>query len=110
MVHRRKYDPSNKKRVFESLCREILAARLKVTLDEQLGRETSPMVKRLSRMKLPPIVHGDDFSGEARAKQERIHRSKYDPTNKERVFQTLRREILAARLKVTLDEQLGRET
>lgn len=31
-------------------------------------------------------------------------RRTYDPTRKEQVFATLRREILAARLKVTLDE------
>ncbi|GAA1350923.1 hypothetical protein GCM10009636_10620 [Arthrobacter koreensis] len=35
------------------LKREILAARLKVVLDEQLGRETSQTVYQLSEMKLP---------------------------------------------------------
>ena len=53
---RRKYNPDRKDQVFDTLRREILAARLKVTLDEQLKRETSPTVKRLSQMKLPPIV------------------------------------------------------
>lgn len=42
-----------KHRMFERLRREILAARLKVTLDEQLKRETSPTVKALAGMKLP---------------------------------------------------------
>ncbi|MBG6226269.1 hypothetical protein IWX63_002859 [Arthrobacter sp. CAN_A2] len=28
---------------------------MKVTLDEQLGRETSPEVKSLAEIKLPPI-------------------------------------------------------
>lgn len=49
-------DPTNKEQVFATLRREILAARLKVTLDEQLGRATSPTVTRLSKMKLPPIA------------------------------------------------------
>ncbi|WP_146069186.1 hypothetical protein [Arthrobacter sp. ZGTC412] len=80
--------------MFESLRREILTARLKVTLDEQLGRETSPTVKRLSMMALPPTVHSDDSFGEARAKQEGLHRGNYDRPSKERVFESLRREIL----------------
>jgi hypothetical protein len=52
---RRRYNPARKDQVFDTLRREILAARLKVTLDEQLHRETSETVKRLSEMKLPPI-------------------------------------------------------
>lgn len=56
MTIQRKYDPRSKEQVFNTLRREILAARLKVTLDEQLGRTTSSTVKRLSKMKLPPIV------------------------------------------------------
>lgn len=49
-------DPGlSKDQVFETLRREILAARLKVTLDEQLHRKTSPTVKRLAKMKLPPV-------------------------------------------------------
>ncbi|MDJ0356061.1 hypothetical protein [Paenarthrobacter sp. PH39-S1] len=55
MTYRRTYDPANRDQVFATLRREILAARLKVTLDEQLGRQTSPTVKRLAGMKLPPI-------------------------------------------------------
>ncbi|MDR6436870.1 hypothetical protein J2790_002013 [Paenarthrobacter nicotinovorans] len=47
---------ARKEQVFKKLRREILAARLKVTLDEQLNRKTSPTVKRLSEMKLPPIA------------------------------------------------------
>jgi hypothetical protein len=49
-------DPTRKVQVFATLRGEILAARLKVTLDEQLNRETSPTVKALAQMKLPPIV------------------------------------------------------
>lgn len=43
-------------RLLRVLRREILAARLKVTLDEQLNRETSTTVKALAQMKLPLIV------------------------------------------------------
>ncbi|KIA72657.1 hypothetical protein ANMWB30_24250 [Arthrobacter sp. MWB30] len=46
--------------MFKKLRREILAARLKVTLDEQLNRKTSPTVRRLSEMKLPPIIKSAD--------------------------------------------------
>jgi hypothetical protein len=49
-------DPPTKDQVFATLRREVLAARLKVTLDDQLGRDTSPTVRRLAGMKLPPIV------------------------------------------------------
>lgn len=56
MAVRRKYDPTNKDQVYRTLRREILAARLKVTLDERLNRETSPEVLALSIMTLPPIV------------------------------------------------------
>lgn len=48
-------DPERRDQVLRTLRREILAARLKVTLDEQLNRETSPTVKRRARMKLPPV-------------------------------------------------------
>lgn len=56
MMMERAYDPTDKAKVFRALRQEILAARLKVVLDEQLGRETSPVVLQLSRMKLPPII------------------------------------------------------
>lgn len=56
MTDRRTYDLTRKEQVFATLRREILAARLKVTLDEQLHRETSPTVKHLTGMKLPPIA------------------------------------------------------
>lgn len=56
-------NPAKTNQIFAMLSREILAARLKVTLDNQLGRETSPTVTRLAGMKLPPIArpgrHGD---------------------------------------------------
>lgn len=48
-------DPAKTNQVFALLHREILAARLKAILDNQLGRETSPTVKFLAGMQLPSI-------------------------------------------------------
>ena len=45
----------NKAELFRVLRREILAARLKVTLDRELGRVTSPVVFRLAGMRLPRV-------------------------------------------------------
>lgn len=56
MMTERPYDPTNRAQVVGELRREILAARLRVVLDERLGRETPPVLLQLSRMKLPPIV------------------------------------------------------
>lgn len=104
MAIRRTYDPANKDEVFSTLRREILAARLMVTLSGQLHRETSPTVKLLAGMKLPwivrPTCRADDV---ANHDSKNLHR-------KDHIFSTLRREILAARLMVTLDGQLNRET
>lgn len=63
MNSRRRYNPAHKDEVFDTLRREILAARLRVTLDEQLNRETPVEVKKLSRMKLPPIVRPSTEAG-----------------------------------------------
>lgn len=57
---------NRKEEVFDTLRREILAARLKVTLDEQLKRPTSPTVKRLAGMKLPPVVRPHRSVGKTR--------------------------------------------
>lgn len=61
MVFSRAYYPENRGQVFDTLRREILAARLKVTLDRELKRETSEMVMRLAGMKLPPIVQMTNY-------------------------------------------------
>ncbi|WP_269936486.1 hypothetical protein [Arthrobacter sp. HY1533] len=47
--------PVGSGQLLETLRREILAARLKVTLDDQLRRGTSQTVKHLAEMTLPPI-------------------------------------------------------
>ena len=49
-------NPAKTNQIFATLSREILAARLKIALDNQLGRETSQTVTRLAGMKLPPIA------------------------------------------------------
>lgn len=54
-----RYDGKTKAEMFHILRREILAARLKVTLDKQLGRLTSDTVRRLAAMDLPPIITED---------------------------------------------------
>lgn len=53
---RRTYDPNNRDQVLSALRRQILAAQLKVTLDEQLGRDTSQKVIELSKRELPPLI------------------------------------------------------
>lgn len=105
MISRRHYNPSNKDQVLDTLHREILAARLKVTLDDQLDRETSPTVQRLAKMKLPPIVRLSSHDADGRSCEGQVAF-----TRKEHLIDTLRREISAARLKVTLDQELSRST
>lgn len=77
-----------------------MAARLKVNLDEQLNRKLSPTAMALSRTKLPWIV----------VPSQRLPDEAGPLSYKEQMFERLRRKILTARLKVTLDEQLNRET
>ncbi|TJY67340.1 hypothetical protein E4J89_15775 [Arthrobacter sp. CAU 1506] len=65
VTYRRNYDPTNREEVASVLRKEIRAARLKITLDKKLGRETSPHVKLLAGMTLPPLVRGNRRSGTA---------------------------------------------
>lgn len=53
------YAHKTKAEMFDILRHEILAARLKVTLDRELGRTTSDKVRRLAGMTLPPIIRED---------------------------------------------------
>lgn len=48
------YSQMSTDELFDVLRREILAARLKLALDEELGRSSTPMQKRLAGMSLPP--------------------------------------------------------
>lgn len=52
---RTRYGPDGRDRVLNVLRREILAAGLKVTLDRELGRPTSPQVMKLSLLELLPL-------------------------------------------------------
>ncbi|MGW6174344.1 hypothetical protein ACWF5H_12680 [Arthrobacter sp. NPDC055138] len=101
---RRTCDPTNEGAAAGTSRREILVARLKVSMNELLGRDTPSKAMRQSRMKLAPIFRRHSQGDQV------AHSRTGGPTNKERVFETLRREILAARLKVTLDEELDRQT
>lgn len=58
-------DPGRGPWVFRTVRREILAARLKVILDEQLDRYTSPMVQYLAQMGLPAIAPSHLSSSDA---------------------------------------------
>ncbi|MGJ9426853.1 hypothetical protein ACHABX_13545 [Nesterenkonia halotolerans] len=49
-----KYAGLSKEQMFDILRREILAARLKITLDMRQGRTTPPEVQGLAAMELPP--------------------------------------------------------
>jgi len=67
MTLRRTYDPANREQVASTLRKEIRAARLKITLDKKLGRETSPQGQLLAGLTLPPLVRKVDRSGDAKA-------------------------------------------
>lgn len=127
MSERKRVCPETRDELFAKLRWSILIARLKVTLDQEFNRESTPGQEALAAMKLPPLrskqqpvagctclqLHHQDVSGKRRSpvcapvpetqSQSRAER-------KRQLFDRLRREILAARLKVTLDEQLNRET
>ncbi len=45
-----------KEELLKTLRREIFAAQMKVILDKEFGRETSPTVKKLAKMTMPPIT------------------------------------------------------
>ncbi|MCH8560344.1 hypothetical protein [Nesterenkonia sp. DZ6] len=50
------YDLKSKAEIFYILRREILAARLKISLDKKFGRPTSEKVRRFAAMDLPPVI------------------------------------------------------
>ena len=104
MTKSTKYRRMGKGTVSNVLRREIRAARLKVILDQELGRPTSDEVKRLAAMDLPPIVRRD-YQDENAAGRRTCGVATEDP-----VPGTHRREILVARLKVSVNELLGRDT
>lgn len=52
----RTYDPTQRDQVINTLRSEILAARLKVTLDKKRNKDSSALVKKLAALKLPSLV------------------------------------------------------
>lgn len=68
--------------------RDQAAARLRITLDQKLGRETPDSVTKLANIDFPTVVPEDPV----------------EYTN------FIRAQILRARLQVTVDRKLGRET
>lgn len=58
------YAKKSKAEMFHILRREILAARLKVTLDKKRKRPTSDKIRRLAAMELPPIIRESDSSAQ----------------------------------------------
>ena len=84
--------------------RGIRAAQLRITLDEVQGRQTPEAVVRLAQLtppKLPsPFVTLRTPDGKLRT----------DPASRRVLAMHVRRNILAAQLRVTLDKQRGRAT
>ena len=84
--------------------RGIRAAQLRITLDEVQGRQTPEAVVRLAHLtppKLPsPFVTLRTPDGKLRT----------DPESRRVLAMHVRRNILAAQLRVTLDKQRGRAT
>lgn len=87
-----------------ALRQKILKARLRVTLDEQLGRTTPESAKKLAALDLPPFVRVP------RQNESAEDRRACDPQNGDPMVGASRREILRARLKVSLNGLLGRDT
>lgn len=94
---------THKEQLLRTLEREIFAAEMKVILDKELGRPTSPTVRRLAALKMPPIY-------EQRSARGKTDQPASGRARKEQLLRTLRREIFAAEMKVILDKELGRET
>lgn len=86
---------ASRERTAVRIRRNIRAARLRVTLDGALGRETPPAVVQLSQMPLPLLPSaGDERS----------------PASREQTALRIRHGIRMAQLRVALDKVRGRET
>lgn len=93
--------PASREQTAQRIRRGIRAARLRVTLDEVLGRPTPPAVVRLAQLPMPsPLDSLRSPGGQLRR----------DPVSRREVALYVRRSIRAARLRVVLDKELGRQT
>jgi hypothetical protein len=84
--------------------RGILAAQLRITLDEVQGRQTPEAVVRLAQLTPPRLPSPFDTlrtpDGKLRS----------DPASRRELALHVRRNILAAQLRVALDKERGRVT
>lgn len=72
MPERKKISPDE---MFTRLRRNILLAQLKVSLDEELKRPSSPAQKKLAELKLPPMRPGHralSVDGKTRQRKETL--------------------------------------
>lgn len=84
--------------------RGILAAQLRTTLDELRGRQTPEAVVRLAQLTLPQLP--SPFKT-LRTPDGKLRR---DPEARRELALRVRRNILAAQLRVALDKERGRVT
>lgn len=82
----------------------IRAAQLRVTLDEVRGRQTPEAVVRLAQRTPPELPSPFDTSRTSDGKL------RTDPASRREMALHVRRNILAAQLRVALDEARGRPT
>ena len=84
--------------------RGILAAQFRITLDELQGRQTPEAVVRLAQLKLPRLP--SPFST-LRTPDGKL---RTDPASRRELAIHVRRNVLAAQLRVALDKERGRVT
>jgi hypothetical protein len=83
---------------------DIQAAQLRVALDEARGRPTPEAVVRLAQLTPPPLPSPFDTLRTPDGKL------RTDPASRRQMALHVRRSILAAQLRVALDEVRGRQT
>ncbi|WP_156144197.1 hypothetical protein [Sinomonas humi] len=96
--------PASREKTALRIRHGIRMAKLRVTLDGVLGRETPPAVVQLSQLRLPPLPSPLEA---LRSPEGRLRK---DPESRRETALYLRRSIRAVRLRVVLDEELGRPT
>jgi hypothetical protein len=95
---------ASRKETILRIRRGIRAAQLRITLDEVQGRQTPEAVVRLAQLTPPKLPSPFDT---LRTPDGKLRR---DPEARRELALYVRRNILAARLRVALDEARGRPT
>jgi hypothetical protein len=95
---------ASRKETILRIRRGILAAQLRITLDEVQGRQTPEAVVRLAQL-TPPKLPSPFVT--LRTPDGRLRR---DPEARRELALHVRRNILAAQLRVALDKERGRVT